>query len=132
MRYLRDRLLHRVLGLLLAVTFLAAVLFAGRSYWVCRTTNTVMDTCCSEERHDACPTLDVASCCDVRTHATPGDTLQPVLSDAIFTSDLVPSFGAPLAVIAPASASRVESRTLPDWTGPPLDRQRAQIAVFLL
>ncbi len=122
---------RRAFGLLLAAALFAAVLVAGRGYMVCRTTNTVMDGCCASERHDATPTLDVASCCEVRTHASPGDAVQPIVTAAI-TSDLLPTFGAPLAIIPPASSSRVANGALPDWTGPPLERQHARLSVFLL
>ncbi len=125
------RFVTRALGLLMAVAVFAAVLAAGRSYLVCRTTNAVIDSCCADEHKDTRPAADVASCCDVRTQAAPGDAVQPVAT-AILASTLAPSFGAPLAVIAPAPSSRVETQTHPDWTGPPIDEQRARLSIFLL
>lgn len=113
------------------MAFFAAVLVAGRSYLVCRTTHTVLDSCCAGERQEKAPTADVASCCDVLTHAAPGDAIQPT-ADAQVTSHLLPSLGAPLAIIAPSASSRDFTRALPDWTGPPLDQRRARLSVFLL
>jgi hypothetical protein len=124
-------IMRRAFGLLLAAALFAAVLVAGRGYLVCRTTNAVMDGCCASEQHDATPALDVASCCEVRTHASPGDAVQPTITAAM-TSDLPPALGAPLAIVAPAPSSRAENGALPDWTGPPLDQRRARLSVFLL
>ena len=116
----------------MAVAFLFAFLAAGRSYLVCRMTNTVLDACCSGTvEHERCPAVDVASCCEIRTHAAPGDATQPVVT-ALLASNVPPAFGAPVAVMTPALASHVDPRTISDWTGPPLDEQRARLSVFLL
>ncbi len=123
--------LRRAFGLFVAATLFAAVLLAGRGYLVCRTTNVVMDGCCVNVQHDETPAADVASCCEVRTHASPGDAVQPTVTAAM-TCDLPPSFGAPVAILSPAPEARVPSHSLRDWTGPPLERRQATLSVFLL
>jgi hypothetical protein len=113
------------------LTFVIGLLASGQPYFFCRMGERVQATCCCTDKPiPEHASIERADCCERRTHVSLDDALQPV-ADRIFDGDLLPSLGAPIAVAAVASVS-IERVPLPRWTGPPPDRKRALISVFLL
>lgn len=131
MRLVWRALARRIVGLFAMAGFLASVLAAGQTYFFCRMTEEVQTHCCCQQKlapNEAVVDRDL-DCCEVRTHAAPGNAVQPVHAPAAMQP--VASLGAPVAVV-PRAEIHVARAVLPDWTGPPLDQRRALISVFLL
>ena len=124
------------LASVLALSVLANVAQAGRSYFFCAAMQGVMaHSCCAKAAaatHDHAPVSEVAApeCCEARRVPALAPSVAPLRAAAVF---------APLAVLAtvsdlvglhrrPAPALAVDARR----TGPPPSRARAQLMVFLI
>lgn len=131
----------KLAALLALASFVLGVFAAGQTYFVCRMSGEIQSQCCcAGDAGDAGDTggrpdklAAVSSrdddCCEARVHAAPGAATAPAPPPALAAKLSAPRCE-PVALVPRARAS--DDATLPDWTGPPLDRRRALISVFLL
>ena len=117
---------------LLALFVTIATFAGGSSYLFCSMTDSVVSRCCceaDEDDHSAQAEVQRTSdCCATKSV----DKLPQGFGNAVAVAAATPTLAAPIAVAvvaAPAVFARPVTR---EPTGPPRERRRAQIQVFLL